>query len=506
MRRALTTWRALLAIGSAAVAVTLCFVASALARPWSPRVADRFAYRGFAFLAKGERAAATAGIGLVGTGFASLAGLGVDELARTRTARLDRLVSQGRDGVRKHAVAPLLRRVAVTSVVLAVALAAATAAIAWWTSTATISGNLISTGSWTECASLDPGTSTAVHWYTRKRRAFYHVLPIAGIDSSGSISLDFGDVVPRNSNASPDVFRVTGGCQRTFTVTFSLEGAAAGLISTVRFADDDTLTVSPGQTRSVYIKLNIPKTALGEYRGTLVMAVDGTSERHELPMLITVRTAPRAAEWTLLGAATPMPTTSGEPETPASTSPSPSAEPSSSPWSPPSPSPALQVRPGPATAQILNPSTGALVGEHPVAIVAADGSLNLDLGGVRAGESRAFDGALILASSGFADLPLAFLVEGDASGLVAEVVLLGRKDSVLPAGASTGLRLAVTVPVGAAPGASGGVLLFSSGEAILLRIPFVISVWTAAGTPSASPQTATSASASPLPSPSGSAD
>ena len=132
--------------------------------------------------------------------------------------------------------------------VLAVALAAATAAVAWWTSTATIVGNLVSTGSWVDCASLDPGKSTAVHWYARKKRVFYHVLPIATAEGAGGISLDFGDVVPHNANASPDVFRVTGACQRTLTVAFSVEGAAAGLISTVRFAEDYSLTVDAGQT------------------------------------------------------------------------------------------------------------------------------------------------------------------------------------------------------------------------------------------------------------------
>jgi hypothetical protein len=125
---------------------------------------------------------------------------------------------------------------------------------------------------------------------------------------------------------------------------------------------------------------------------------------------------------------------------------------------------------------------------------------------VRAGASRTFDGALILSPSGPADLALTFLLDGDAAGLVAEVALLGHDDGVLPAGMATALRLAVSVPADAAPGTRSGTLLIASGDTVLARIPFTVSVWTSDEPASPSPEGAVSISASPLPSPSGSAD
>lgn len=504
MRRALTIWRALLAIGAAAAAAALCFVASRLARTWSPRVADRFAYRGFACLAKGERAAATAGVGLLGTWFASLARLGVDELARTRAARLHRLLSQGRGGVRRHAAAPLLRRATLAAAIALIGFATATAAMAWWTSTATVSGNVISTGSWADCASLSPGTSKAVHWYTRKKGLFYHVLPIASIDTDGRLSLDFGDVEPRNRNASPDVFEVTGRCDHSISVTFAVEGPAAGLIGSVRFAEDATLTVDPEQTRSVYVKLAVPKSAAGEYGGTLVVSVDGTTERHELPVLITVKTPPPGATWVVLDEASPTPSPATVPEAVLSVSPSPSESSSPLPTASASPSVTLEVLPGSATAERLDPATGVPVEQFLVAVTSADGAFALDLGDIRRGESHVFDGALVLAPIGSADLPLSFHIEGDAATLVDEVSLVDRPDAVLLAGTTAALRLTVTVPADAVAGARVGVLLLTSGDAVLLRLPLTMFVWTTDGATSPSPET--SASASPLPSPSGSAD
>ena len=143
-----------------------------------------------------------------------------------------------------------------------------------------------------ECPySLQPGTSKARHWDLKDCQSA-RVQPIAQYDSRGTLFLDFGEEVPKNGNASPDVFRLVSLVAEPRAVSFTVSGAMAALVTEVRLRDGTSL-LQGGATASVYVKIGVPGDAQpGDYSGTLTVHVDGWSVDPMLPMTITVRGTP----------------------------------------------------------------------------------------------------------------------------------------------------------------------------------------------------------------------
>ena len=190
---------------------------------------------------------------------------------------------------------------------------------------------------------LDHGASKARHWDSKDVQ-HPRVLPIAQCDSAGALYLDFGEEVPGNSSASPDVFRFVSLVTDPRAVSFSVNGAMAAFVTEVRLKDGG-FALPGGATESVYVKVAVPHgVQLGDYSGTLTVHVAGCSPDVQLRMIITVRdTSPAATR----PAATPAATPAG---TPAAT---PVATPAATPTAPPTavptatPTPASTGTPGP---------------------------------------------------------------------------------------------------------------------------------------------------------------
>ena len=119
----------------------------------------------------------------------------------------------------------------------------------------------------TECPyCLEPGTSKARHW-DHKDSQSERVLPIAQYNSEGALFLDFGEEVPGNSNASPDVFRFVSLVTDSRAVSFSVTGAISALVTEVRLRDG-TFMLQGRVKESVYVKIGVPDdTGPGAYQG-----------------------------------------------------------------------------------------------------------------------------------------------------------------------------------------------------------------------------------------------
>ena len=147
-------------------------------------------------------------------------------------------------------------------------------------------------GSWAVASCpyrLEPGTSKAQHWDAKACQKA-RVLTIAQHDSSGALFLDFGDVVARDDNSSPDVFRMVSLVDESRAVTFKVTGQIAAFVTLVRL-DGRTAGVLKGRaTESVSIKIRVPDHAQpGRHSGTLTVHIDGWANDAQLHMTIDVR-------------------------------------------------------------------------------------------------------------------------------------------------------------------------------------------------------------------------
>ena len=163
---------------------------------------------------------------------------------------------------------------------------------AWWSVTVSVPGNVVSTATWVTptpppCLTFSPGCSKAAH---PCQCGHSKGTPIASFDKQGNLCLDFGGVYQESCLAWPDVFRITSSAAAPIHVSFTAHGPIASFLAGVSFANDTTGgELDPGQTRSVAVKLSVPKNEVpGIYSGTLVVAVVGTSESYSIPMVITV--------------------------------------------------------------------------------------------------------------------------------------------------------------------------------------------------------------------------
>ena len=195
----------------------------------------------------------------------------------------------------------------------------------------------------TECPyRLEPGASKARHWDLEDSQPA-RVQPIAQYDSTGTLFLDFGEEVPHNSNASPDVFRLVSLVAEPRAVSFSVSGAMAAFVTDVRLKDGASV-LQGGAIESVFVKIGVPDDAQpGTYTGTLTVHVDGWTPDVQLPMTITVRGASPAVIPTVTPEATPAPIPASTPT--ADPTATPTADPTATPT--PAPSPASTEDPGP---------------------------------------------------------------------------------------------------------------------------------------------------------------
>ena len=109
----------------------------------------------------------------------------------------------------------------------------------------------ITTGTWEEPAATDlalsPGDSKAVR-HDRVPASF----PIASFDENGKLTLDFGEVVPGNSDNSPDVFVLEVTSSIAATVSVSAGGGFADFVDSVSIGGAERL----GNWRRVSAKVS----------------------------------------------------------------------------------------------------------------------------------------------------------------------------------------------------------------------------------------------------------
>lgn len=149
-------------------------------------------------------------------------------------------------------------------------------------------GNAVTTGAWGPLIGLECGTSKAVR---NSGPGPADVSSIASVDEAGRMSLDFGEVRPGNSNASPDVLRIDA-YRQDVRVELAVEGDVAALIGDMRLFPGTGDLVQESVTRRVYVKLDVPlDRAPGDVIGVLVISVDGGTEVYRLPVLISVRSS-----------------------------------------------------------------------------------------------------------------------------------------------------------------------------------------------------------------------
>ena len=205
---------------------------------------------------------------------------------------------------------------------------------------------------------LQPGTSKARRWDLKDGQSA-RVQPIAQNDSTGTLFLDFGEEVPQNSCASPDVFRVVSLVAEPRAVSFSVSGAVAAFVVEIRLKDRTSM-LEGGATGSVYVKIRVPGDAQpGTYTGTLTVRVDGWTPDAHMLMTITVRDSSPGGEPAATPAAEPEPaptiTPSGDPA--VTPSPTPTVAPSEDPAITPPTTPSATPSAAPTASPALTPET-----------------------------------------------------------------------------------------------------------------------------------------------------
>ena len=163
---------------------------------------------------------------------------------------------------------------------------------AYFSSGCTFSNNEVTAGTWEEPApadlALSPGCSKAVR--PSNVPPGPACFPIATEDASGTLTLDFGEVNPGNSNNSPDVFRIKNLGTQDVQIDIVPGGGFEGFVGQITLATQPLpSTLSPGQEESVGIKLDVSHDAApGDYTGSIrVWATDG-SFSVDIPVLVTV--------------------------------------------------------------------------------------------------------------------------------------------------------------------------------------------------------------------------
>lgn len=203
---------------------------------------------------------------------------------------------------------------------------------------------------------LEPGTAKAPHWDEKVCQQTRWLL-IAEQQPGGTLSLDFGDAVRRQSTTWPDVFRLVSLVSASHVVTFNVSGPIAACVTAVHL-QNGTSVLPGGATASVLISVSVTARAhIAIYAGTLTVHVAGWSPDAQLPLTITVcakgpqGTPTPTPSCTSSTSPKPSPTctTSASPKPSSTCAPSTSPTPVESPTSCATPTPAIDSAPTPLT-------------------------------------------------------------------------------------------------------------------------------------------------------------
>jgi hypothetical protein len=414
---------------------------------------------------------------------------------------------------------------AATAVLL---LLSSASALAWFTGTT--SGSVtITTGVWADYLSFVPGGSRAIHWPDCQPA---QLLPVASCDDDGAIELDFGDVLTGTHRNWPDVLRVTSIAAEPLHLVFTVDGAAAPFIGQVRLLRGGSVDVlDPEGTRSLAVRLAVPAdTAPGSYTGTLSVTVAGVAERHDFPVTLSVlRERPQPSPSPSCSpSAEPdpdeAPTPAASPSESTPSAPSPSPDPSGAPSPSPSPSGADAASPSPEPSPSPSPSgpgdaspspepspspppnkpsvlfklsagsatvlPGSSLAGAPVARVLPSGALQLDFGGVPAGEPVLFADVARMASAVDEAIGVTLSLSGPVDGVVRSVGFIDGAGCVVGSGLTVApgqterLAFSFDLGSGAAAGLYQGVLTVTArlGEGAVQRsqVPVAATVMQAA--------------------------
>lgn len=162
------------------------------------------------------------------------------------------------------------------------------ATYAYFTDTETSTGNIFAAACFEDAFVLSPGTSKATRTSTTPPPP-HIVFPIASVDESGNLTLDFGEVPQGNSNKSPDVFRIKNIWNDALTVQVELSDELKPLFEYIEVDKDvSSIAIASGKEVQVATKLDTKDAAPGDYRGyVIVSALNGFFMRR-IPALITV--------------------------------------------------------------------------------------------------------------------------------------------------------------------------------------------------------------------------
>jgi hypothetical protein len=133
-----------------------------------------------------------------------------------------------------------------------------------------------------------PGKSKALHWGCDCSGSAAGA-PIARVDGSGTMTLDFGEAPAGHGDTRPDVFRIVSLVDDSRIVDFRVDGPMCDFVTEVSL-EKSACGVLPGRaTRRVRFDVRIPHDAsAGAYAGTLVVRVQGWAQEARIPMTIAV--------------------------------------------------------------------------------------------------------------------------------------------------------------------------------------------------------------------------
>ena len=346
-------------------------------------------------------------------------------------------------------------------------------------------------GGTTAQLALSPGDAKAV----RKGRQPAAAL-IASQEANGKLRLDFGEVVPGNSNNSPDVFGVKNLGTQDVKVNVTASGAFKTFVGSIALGSGGGVpaTVPAGAEQAVTIKLQVPKNAARhDYAGTIRVSTTDGSYSVDIPVIVTVA-GTGGKSWL-------MPTQPGhqaiEPVTPdpgtGPTAPSP-ADPGTGPTAPspadPGTGPAAPSPADPATKPVapqltLAPGvskaarTGDSGDKSSFAIASVQsGTLRLDFGEVTAGNAKKWGSVFTIENGGVQDTQLTIVARGAFKRFV-QRIRLGSDPSpaVLAAGDTSAVAIDLRIPAGAAPGDYSGTIRVTTADGLFsVDIPVTLTV------------------------------
>jgi len=154
--------------------------------------------------------------------------------------------------------------------------------------TETITSNAISVASFEGLLELSCGCSKKTCWDESGPFG-----PIASMDTTGNLMLDFGVITPENANNSPDVFRIKNISDDPIEISFTLSSNLEPLFSSVTLVDvADGKTLLAGQVARVNMKFAPHPKPIGEYQGTLKISACNDFLFRNVPVKVIISRPP----------------------------------------------------------------------------------------------------------------------------------------------------------------------------------------------------------------------